>query len=39
MDKDMLIREYRNRASSWHAVAGVYVIIIGGMVLSATAIL
>ena len=39
MNKDTLIREYRNRASTWHALAGVYAIIIGGMILSATAIL
>ena len=39
MNKDTLIREYRNRASTWHALAGVYAIIIGGMILSASAIL
>jgi hypothetical protein len=39
MNKDTLIREYRNRAATWHAVGGVYAIIIGGMVLSASAIL
>lgn len=39
MNKDNLIREYRNRASSWQALAGVYALIIAGMVLSASAIL
>jgi len=39
MDKDQLIRELRNRGASWQAVVGVYLIILGGMVLSASAIL
>ncbi len=39
MNKDTLIREYRNRATTWQVVAGVYALIIGGMVLSASVIL
>ena len=39
MDMDQLIREYRNRSSSWQALVGVYAIILGGLVLSANVIL
>jgi hypothetical protein len=39
MDKDKLIREFRNQASTWQAVVGVYVIILGSMALSASMIL
>ncbi|MEM8796592.1 MAG: hypothetical protein AAGE61_13570 [Pseudomonadota bacterium] len=37
MNKDDLIREYRKRGASWPALAGVYSIIVGAMVLSAMA--
>lgn len=36
MNKDTLIREFKNRASSWHTLAGIYVIIICALVLSAS---
>lgn len=39
MNKDDLIREFRNNTADWPAVVGVYAVIIGGMVLSASAII
>jgi uncharacterized integral membrane protein len=39
MTKDDLIRTYTNNSASWPAIVGVYAIIIGGLVFSASAIL
>lgn len=39
MDKDDLIRMYRNNAASWPAVVGLYSILVGGLIASATAVL
>ena len=39
MNRDDLIKAYRNNAASWPALVVVYAIIIGGMLLSAQAIL
>jgi len=39
MNKDDLIRAYRENAGSWPAILGVYAILIAGMAASASAIL
>jgi hypothetical protein len=39
MNKDDLIRAYRENAGSWPAIVGVYAILVGGMALSASFIL
>lgn len=35
MNRDDLIKAYRENAASWPALVGVYAILIGGMLLSA----
>jgi len=39
MNREDLIREYHNRASSWQAVVLVYGIIVGSMLFSASLII
>lgn len=39
MTRDELIREYRNRSASWPALVFVYAILLGTMVLTASAII
>lgn len=39
MNRDDMIKAYRNNAASWPALLVVYAIVIGGMLLSAHAIL
>lgn len=39
MTKDQLIREYRNSSASWPAIVGLYLVIVGGLVASASTIL
>lgn len=39
MNRDDLIRAYRTSASSWQVLVGVYVLLLGAMALSASAIL
>lgn len=38
MTKDDLIREYNQRAASWPALLGVYLILVGVMAVSAISI-
>lgn len=39
MNKDDMIRAYRNNAASWPAVVGLYAVLLGGWVLAAQSML
>jgi hypothetical protein len=39
MTKDDMIRAYRVNSASWPAIVGLYAVLVGGMVFSASAML